>query len=292
MALKYLKMPENKVAIMVAQTGAMVTKKMNPATPEQPDEIADSAYDCYNEGAAIVHIHARDKNNVNSGDPAVFKEIHEKIRNKCNLIIEDSTGGGSNLTVEQRTGCLEAYPEMASLNMGTLVRTIGEAAGTCFMNSRNDIEAFVKRMNQFGVKPDMELYNLGMVQEVDLLIKKGLLTPPYNINLILGMAYQGALPGDYNLFHNYLEVIPDNAYFNTLGVGRAQTALGTLGMILGGNVRVGLEDNIYYSKGELATSNAQLVARMVKIARELGKEPCTPEEARELFGLKSVPPVK
>jgi 3-keto-5-aminohexanoate cleavage enzyme len=291
MAIKYLKMPENKVVITVAQTGALVTKKMNPAVPEQPDEIAQSAYDCYNEGAAVVHIHARDKNNVNSGDPAVFKEIHEKIREKCNVIIQDSTGGGSNLTIEQRTGCLEANPEMASLNMGTLVRTIGEGAGTTFMNSRKDIEGFVTRMNEFGVKPEMEIYNLGMMQEVDILIKKGLLKPPYNINLILGMAYQGALPPEHTMFQTYLEYLPENSYFNTLGVGRIQTTLCTLGMIMGGNVRVGLEDNIYYAKGELATSNAQLVARIVRIARELGKEPCTPEEARELFGLKPVPKV-
>jgi 3-keto-5-aminohexanoate cleavage enzyme len=189
-------MPDNKVIITVAQTGALVTKQMNPAVPEQPDEIAQSAYDCYNEGAAIVHIHARDRNNVNSGDPAVFKEIHEKIRSKCNLVMLDSTGGGSNLPVEQRTGCLEAYPEMASLNMGTLIRTVGEAAGTPFMNTRQDIEAFVRRMNQFGVKPEMEIYNISMLQEVNVLIKKGLLKPPYVLNLILGMVYQGALDSD------------------------------------------------------------------------------------------------
>jgi 3-keto-5-aminohexanoate cleavage enzyme len=121
-----------------------------------------------------------------------------------------------------------------------------------------------------------------------ILIEKGLLTPPYNVNLILGMAYQGALEADNFLFMNYLQYLPDQSYFNTLGVGRAQLSLGTLGMILGGNVRVGLEDNIYYKKGELASSNAQLVARIVRIARELGKEPCTPEETRKLFGLKPV----
>ena len=286
MSISYLKMPENRVVITVAQTGALVTKKMNPNVPEQPDEIAQSALDCYNEGAAIVHIHARDKNNVNSGDPLIFKEIHEKIKKKCNLIIQDSTGGGSNLSVEQRTGCLEAYPEMASLNMGTLVRTIGEGAGTAFMNSRADIEAFVKRMNQFGVKPEMEIYNIAMLHEVNVLIEKGLIQKPYNLNLILGMVYQGALDSDPMFFINYLHYIPDDAYFNTLGVGKAQLSLGTLGMLLGGNVRVGLEDNLYYKKGELAKSNAQLVARMVRIARELGKEPCTPDEARKLFGLK------
>jgi 3-keto-5-aminohexanoate cleavage enzyme len=288
MALDYLKMPENKVVITVAQTGALVTKKMNPNVPEQPDEIAQSAYDCFNEGAAVVHIHARDKNNVNTGDPAIFKEIHEKIRNKCNMVIQDSTGGGYNLTVEQRTGCLEAHPEMASLNMGTMVRTLGEGAGTPWMNTRADIESFVRRMNQFGVKPEMEIYNLAMIQEVEILIQKGLLQKPYNLNLILGMAYQGALEANHLFFPTYLQFMPDDAYFNTLGVGKAQLTLGVLGMILGGNVRVGLEDNIYYKKGELAKSNAQLVARMVRVARELGKEPCTPEETRKYFGLKPI----
>ena len=192
------------------------------------------------------------------------------------------------MTVEQRTGCLEAQPEMASLNMGTMVRTIGEGAGTPWMNTRADIERFVKRMNQFGVKPEMEIYNIAMIQEVRILIEKGLLQKPYNLNLILGMAYQGALESDHLLFQSYLEFIPQDAYFNTLGVGKAQLTLGTLGMILGGNVRVGLEDNIYYKKGELAKSNAQLVARMVRVARELGKEPCTPDEVRKLFGLKPV----
>jgi 3-keto-5-aminohexanoate cleavage enzyme len=292
LAIKYLKMPENKVAITVAQTGALVSKKMNPAVPEQPDEIAQSSYDCYNEGAAIVHIHARDKDNVNSGDPIIFKKIHDKIRQKCNIIIQDSTGGGANLTIEERTGCLEAYPEMASLNMGTLVRTIGEAAGTVWMNSRSDIEGFAKRMNQFGVKPEMEVYNLAMLEEVEILIQKGQLKPPYNVNLILGMAYQGAHTANHMLLNAYLKSLPENCYFNTLGVGKSQTSLGTLGMIMGGNVRVGLEDNVYYKKGELAKSNAQLVARMVRIARELGKEPCTPAETRELFGLKPVPVVK
>jgi 3-keto-5-aminohexanoate cleavage enzyme len=158
---------------------------------------------------------------------------------------------------------------MASLNMGTLVRTIGEGAGTAFMNSRADIEGFVKRMNQFGVKPEMEIYNIAMLQEVNVLIEKGLIQKPYNLNLILGMVYQGALEANPFLFTSYLQFMPDNAYFNTLGVGKAQLSLGTLGMLLGGNVRVGLEDNVYFKKGELAKSNAQLVARIVRIARAL-----------------------
>jgi 3-keto-5-aminohexanoate cleavage enzyme len=286
LSINYLKMPENKVIITVAQTGALVTKKMNPAIPEQPDEIAQSSYDCFNEGAAVVHIHARDKDGRTSGDRQIFQEIHEKIRNKCNVILQDSTGGGHNLTVDQRTSCLEAYPEMASLNMGTMVRTIGEGAGTTFMNTRHEIELFVKRMNQFGIKPEMEVYNVSMIYEANLLIEKGLLQKPYCMSLILGMAYQGAQEANMMFLPTYLQYIPEDTYFSALGIGRAQTPLGVMGMIFGGNVRVGLEDNLYYQKGELAKSNAQLVARMVRIARELGKEPCTPDEARKILGLK------
>jgi 3-keto-5-aminohexanoate cleavage enzyme len=284
--LQYIKLPPNKVIITVAQNGALVNKKMNPNVPEQPEEVAASAYDCYNEGAAIIHIHARDKEGKPTGSADVFRDIHERIRKKCNAIIQDSTGGGSNLTVEQRTECLEAYPEMASLNMGTMVRTIGEAAGTVWMNSRADIESFVTRMNKFGVKPEMECYNLAMLHEVEILIEKGLVQKPYYVDLILGMAYQGALQANPFFFTTYLQYLPADAMFNSLGVGSWQTPIATIGMIHGGCVRVGLEDNIYYKKGELAKSNAQLVARIVRIARELGKEPATPDEARQILGLK------
>jgi len=281
-----VKLPEDKVIITVAQTGALVSKAQNPNVPEQPDEIAESAYDCYNEGAAIIHIHARDKDGKPTGSAEVFREIHQKIRAKCNVIIQDSTGGGPNLTIEQRTECLEAYPEMASLNMGTMMRTMGPYAGTPFANTRGDIEAFVTRMKEFGVKPEMEVYNLTMFREVNNLIRKGLVEKPYYVDLILGMAYQGALEGDPRYLPVYLQFLPPDTLFNSLGVGAAQTPVATMGMILGGCVRVGLEDNIYYHKGELAKSNAQLVARIARIARDLGKEPAKPEEAREILGLK------
>lgn len=287
MATCYQKMPENRVIITVAPTGALVTKKMNPNVPEQPEEIAQAACDCYNEGAAIVHIHARSPDGATTGDSDIFRRIHERIRRRCNIILQDSTGGGSNLSIAKRTECLEAQPEMASLNMGTMVRTFGEGAGTPFMNTRPDIESFVKRMNQYGVKPEMEVYNVAMIYDASLLMDKGLLSKPYCMTLILGMAYQGAQTANMMFLPTYLQYIPEDTYFTTLGVSKAQTPLGVLGMILGGNVRVGLEDNIYYRKGELASSNAQLVARIVRIARELGKEPCTPDEARTILGLKT-----
>jgi 3-keto-5-aminohexanoate cleavage enzyme len=292
LAINYLTMPDNKVIITVAQTGALVNKQMNPNVPEQPDEIAQSAYDCYNEGAAVVHIHARNPDGSTTGSSSIFSEIHQKIRRKCNLILQDSTGGGSNLTIEQRTECLEAQPEMASLNMGTMIRTIGSGIGTAFSNTRTEIEGFVKRMNQFGVKPEMEIYNVAMIYEATLLIEKKLIQKPYCMTLILGMAYQGAQEANLMFLPTYLHYIPEDTYFQTLGVGRAQLSLGVMGLVLGGNVRVGMEDNIYCKKGELAKSNAQLVAKIVRIARELGKEPCTPDDARKILGLKPWPAIK
>lgn len=283
--MNYIKLPPNKVIITVAQTGAFGTKEMNPALPEQPEEIAESAYNCYNEGAAIVHIHARDKDGKNTGSADVFRDIHERIRQKCNIILQDSTGGGPNLTVAQRIECLEAYPEMASLNMGSLVRTIGEV-GTVFTNARADIENYVIRMKALGIKPEMECYNFAMLHEVELLIEKGLVQKPYYVNIILGQVNQGALPANLMFFPTFLQFLPSDTIFNSIGIGPVQTSVASLSMIYGGCVRVGLEDNIYYKKGELAISNAQLVSRIVRIARELGKEPATPEEARQILGLK------
>lgn len=282
-----IKLPEDKVIITVAQTGALVTKAMNPNLPEQPDEIAESAYACYQEGAAICHIHARDKEGKTTGSKEVFQEIHDKIRAKCNIIIQDSTGGGPNLTWEQRIECLQARPEMASLNMGTLMRVSGPYKGVPFTNLREDIEAYVTRMKDLGIKPEMEVYSHAMFREVNNLIQKGLVEKPYYINLVLGMMYQGAVDATPKVLYSMIDFLPEDAIFNVTPVGAAQLPLTTMGMILGGCIRVGMEDNIYYRKGELAKSNAQLVARAVRIARELNKEPATPDEARKILGLKT-----
>ena len=278
-------LPEDKVIITVAQTGALVTKSMNPSLPEQPEEIAESAHACYSEGAAICHIHARDKEGKTTGSKEVFQQIHDRIRAKCDIIIQDSTGGGPNLTSEQRIECLHAKPEMASLNMGSLMRVSGQYAGIPFSNMREDIETYVTRMRELGVKPEMEVYSHAMFREVENLISKGLVDKPYYINLVLGMKYQGAVEATPRYLESLIDFLPEDAIFNVTAVGTAQLPLTTMGMILGGCIRVGMEDNIYYSKGELAKSNAELVARSVRIARELGKQPATPEEARKILGL-------
>ena len=281
-----IKLPEDKVIITVAQTGALVTKKMNPGLPEQPDEIADSAYACYQEGAAIVHIHAREKDGSTAGSKEIFQEIHDKIRGKCNIIIQDSTGGGPNLTIDQRIECVHAKPEMASLNMGSLMRVSGQYKGVPFSNMPEDIEHYVTQFKKMGIKPEMEVYSHSMFRDIENLIKKGLVEKPYYINLVLGMMYQGAVEATPKYLFSLIDFLPEDAIFNVTPVGPAQLPLTTLGMILGGCIRVGMEDNIYYRKGELVKNNAQFVARAVRIARELNKEPATPDEARKILGLK------
>lgn len=279
---------DNKVIITVAQTGALVNKQMNPNISEQPDEIAESAYACYNEGAAICHIHARDKEGKNTSDIEIFKAIHEGIRAKCDIILQDSTGGGPNLTQEERINCLNAGPEMASLNMGTLMRVSGPYKGVPWSNMPDEIETYVTCMRELGVKPEMEVYSQAMFRDVNDIIKKGLVEKPYYVNIVLGMRYQGACDASPKILLSMIDFLPEDTIFNCTAVGPAQLPITTLGILLGGCARVGLEDNIYYDKGELAT-NAQLVARTVRIARELGREPASADEARQILGLKPLP---
>ena len=274
-----------KVIITVALTGGFHGKEANPNLPEQPDEIAQAAYDCWKVGAAIAHIHARDKEGKPTADPEVYKEINNRIREKCDIIIANTTGGGPNLTPEQRIKSIEASPEMASLNMGTMVRTRwGE--GTLFLNTRSQIESYAEALKKKGIKPELEVYSHSMMIDVQNLIDKRLIDKPYYINLVLGMTHQGALPATSKNLLSLIEYLPSDSIFNVTAVGPAQVALTTLSVILGGHLRVGLEDNIYFTKGVLAQSNAQMAERAVRIIKELGYEITSPDEARNILGLK------
>lgn len=279
-----------KTIITVALTGGLQTKSVNPNIPEQPEEIAQAAYECFNEGAAIVHIHARDKAGKPTGDPSVYRQIHDLIRAKCNIILQDTTGGGANLSIEEKVKPLDAMPEMASLNMGTMLRTLGEGAGTVFINSRETIERFAREMLQRNIKPEMEVYHHGMLGEVQNLIAKGLIKKPYYVNFVMGMAYQGAVPAAPENLFTLKQLLPPDTIFNCTAIGSAQLRITTLSALLGGMIRVGLEDNIYYSKGVLAESNAQLVRRTVRIIQELGFDVAAPDEAREILGLPTIRP--
>lgn len=287
-------LPEDKVIITVATTGGVVgTRERNPNVPEQPDEIAKAVYDCWNEGASILHIHARDKNGIPTGSPEVYTEIHSKIRALgCDIIIQDTTGTGPQVTVEDRIRCLEANPkpEMASLDMGTMVRNFGPYIGTYTIIYGKTLEDWAQRMRDAGVKPCMEVFNISHMREVRNLIDKGLVEKPYYVEFVLGQPYHGGIPAAPKYLTMFLLDLPEpqDTVWSVLATGREELGLTTIGMILGGAIRVGFEDNLFYRKGEPAESNAQVVARSVRIARELSKEPTTPDETRQILGLKSL----
>jgi 3-keto-5-aminohexanoate cleavage enzyme len=274
-----------KVIITCALTGGVQNKSANPNLPEQPEEIAQQAYECFNEGCAIAHIHARDKEGKPTGDSEVFKEIHNAIRSKCNMILQDSTGGGPGLTFEQRLSCLDAAPEMASLNLGSMLRTIGSSAGTVWTNPRSELERFAQEMLNRNIKAEMEIYHHGMLREMNNFISKELVKKPYYVNFVMGMAYQGAVDATPANLISLIQLLPLDTIFNCCAVGAPQLQITTLSVLMGGQARIGMEDNIYLSKGVLAQSNAQLVSRSVRIIRELGYEIASPEEARETLGL-------
>jgi 3-keto-5-aminohexanoate cleavage enzyme len=275
-----------KLIVTAALTGGQHTKSANPNLPEQPQEIAESAYRCFNEGASIAHLHARNPEGAPTGDVETYRNIHARIREKCNIILQDSTGGGPNLNQQEKAACLSADPEMASLNMGTMLRTLGARAGTAYINTREDIESLARAMQGRRIKPEMEVYHHGMLREVDNLIRKGLVEKPYYVNFVLGMAYQGAVEGTAENLLTLKMLLPTDTLFNVTAVGAAQLPMTSLSMFLGGMARVGLEDNIYFTRGTLAEGNEQLVARTVRLARELGFEIASPDESREMLGLR------
>ena len=281
-----MKLPHGKVIITASLNGAFVTKDMNPGVPEQPHEIAQAARECHDAGAAIVHIHARDEEGRPHGTKEKFEEILAAVRGTCTeVVVQFSTGGGTNLSIEERVSCLDADPEMASLNMGTLMRQTGPNAGEPFANLTKDIEAWAAKMQQMEIKPEMECYSQSMYRDVNNLITKGLIEKPYYVNFVLGMMHQGAIEATPETLISMYEFLPQDCYFNTTATGAAQLPLTTMGMIMGGAARVGMEDNIYFRRGELVKSNAQLVERTVRIARELNLQPATPDEARALLGV-------
>ncbi|MFZ5968857.1 MAG: 3-keto-5-aminohexanoate cleavage protein [Bacillota bacterium] len=268
-----------KLIITAALTGAEVTKEQQPNLPVSPDEIAEAAYECYKAGASIVHIHARDKDGNPTQSYEVYKEIKEKIEAKCNIIVQPSTGGATWHTPEERLQPVELKPEMATLSCGTC-----NFGPDVFMNSEEYIEKFAKRMKELGVKPEIEVFERGMIDNALRLVKKGFLDTPVHFDFVLGVP--GACPGTPEDLMHMVRSIPVGSTWTVAGIGRAETPLAVMAIILGGNVRVGFEDNVYYNKGVLAESNAQLVERIARIAGELGREVATPDEAREILGIK------
>jgi 3-keto-5-aminohexanoate cleavage enzyme len=270
----------DKLIITAAIQGAELTKEKTPHLPISPEEVAQEAFQAWRAGAGIIHLHVRDDQGQPTQDPKYYELNMEAIeRTGCQAVIQVSTGGAVGMSLETRMGPLRLKPEYSSLNTGTV--NFGEDV---FINSKQMMEGLAAVMQESGIKPEFEVYEEGHVHSALALVKKGLVTGRLNFNFVLGVP--GAMsPSPGNLMH-LCQAIPPEANWTVSGIGRHQLILGGMAVFMGGNVRVGFEDNIYYSRGVLAKTNAELVARMVRIAKEAGRQIASPEEARSILGLQ------
>ena len=270
-----------KLIITAALTGAEVTREQQPALPVTPQEIAIAAEECARAGASIVHLHAREADGTPTQDRETYREIIAAIRERCDVIVQVSTGGAVGMTSAERLAPVTLAPEMATLSMGTV--NFGDDV---FMNHPADMETFLHAMQQHGVKPEFEIFDTGMITTLNRWVKKGLLQGPQHVDFVLGIP--GGMAGTPQALMYLVEQLPPDATWTVAGIGSAQLPLGTLAILLGGHVRVGFEDNVYYRKGELASSNAQLVSRIARISDELNRPVATPAQARAILGLKQL----
>jgi 3-keto-5-aminohexanoate cleavage enzyme len=281
----------DKLIITVAPTGGLHGKEVHSKLPEQPDEIAQAVYESWNEGAAIAHIHARTRDaGKPTNDPDILRDIDRRIREKnCDIIILHSTAADfiPQLPNNKRIKAIEMNPEMASLSVTwPRVAPIGKEKMVVAI-SMEEIEYSAKTMLERGIKPELEVYSPVVMEDIDRMIAKGAVKKPCWINFCFGM--RRANPGYMNfspqMLMHLIDLLPPDSLFNVMGVGSQELPATALSILLGGNVRVGFEDNIYYQKGELAESNAQLVARIARIGLELGCRIATPAEARSILGI-------
>jgi 3-keto-5-aminohexanoate cleavage enzyme len=279
------------VIITCALTSGIHGKEANPSLPEQPDDIVEHGVEAWRAGAAILHVHARNPDGSNTMDQAIYSELHERLCAETDAVIQLTTGGSPMLSVEERLNTVFLAPEMCSLNMGLLNFFIrGEQV--FFANHRSDIERFAHEIRARDVKPELEVYNSAMLEEVDYLLGLGIFEPPHTINFVLHTPTQGGQRGTpRNLFDMVdrlrdLPVTQEDLRVNVTSMGPTQLPITAIGLAMGLSVRVGMEDNVFYRRGEPLQNNAQLVERTVRIARELDREPATPDEARQMLGLR------
>lgn len=271
-----------KLIITAAITGSRITRDITPHIPITPAEIVQSAYECWQAGASIVHIHVRDPNTgQGTQDVAVFRQVVEPLREKTDLILCLTTSGipGRNLPTEDRIVPVDLKPELASFDAGSI-----NLGGTVFINSPEFLDRAAEKMKETGVKPEIEIFDLGMIITSLRMRDQGKLDEPLHFQFVLGTPW-GA-PATPKSFLHLHEHIPANSTWSIIGIGKGHLPMSMMALAMGGHIRVGLEDNIYYSKGVLAETNAQFVKRIVRISREYGREIANPDEAREILGLK------
>lgn len=290
----------DKVIITAAITGGIHGKWANPAIPVTPEEQAQDALDCYNAGASVLHLHVRGEDGQNTPDLSVYNKAVRLIGQSCPMIRQIGNGIGARLdekgaivqaSLDQRLNLLniDPKPEMHTINAGSFeFRT--KYGGAVFNNPLSFNEEYVKGCRERGFGIEIEVYDLSHIANIIELAEKGLLSPPLHFSIVLGIM-GGAAATPANLLH-MVEQLPEGSSWQVVTIGRYHLRSTIIAMSIGGNIRTGLEDTLHYAKGEPAKSNAQLVERMVRIAREIGREPATVEEAKQMLGLIPVKTIK
>jgi len=274
----------NKVIITAAITGSRMMRDVAPYIPITPEEIAQSALDAWQAGAAVVHLHIRDpETGLGSQDVELFRRVIEPIREKTDLILSLTTSGipGRNLPIEERLAPLSLKPELASFDAGSI-----NLGGNVFINTPDFLDQAAAMMEAAGVKPEIEIFDLGMMMTTLRMRQEGKLADPLHFQFVLGTPW-GA-PATPKAFLHIYEYLPPEATWSNIGIGTGQLPMAMMALIMGGHIRVGMEDNIYLRRGVLAKTNAELVERVVRIAREYGREIASPAEARAILKLPTV----
>ncbi len=267
--------------ITIAITGAVPKKEDNPALPITPSEQIESTHEAYEAGASLVHIHVRNADQSSSSDPQKFAEIQQGVQKHCpGMIVQFSTGGRGR-EMDQRGAMLYLKPDMASLATGSV-----NFPNSIYENPPDFVENLAQKMLIHNVKPEIEIFDMAMLYNAADLVRKNLLKPPVHIQFVLGIP--NALPARQRLLKFMIEESQDalpGSTWTAAGVGRHQFEVNQWCLELGGHCRTGLEDNLKISKDRLATSNAELVSRIVDVASDFGRDPATPEQARQILNL-------
>jgi 3-keto-5-aminohexanoate cleavage enzyme len=281
---------KNPVVISAALTGVLATRDLCPAIPYTPKEIGEEAKRAADAGAAIVHIHARNPEGGPEWRVETFAEILSEVRSRTEVIVNFSTGA-IGIPVEQRIAHIrELKPEIGALNMGSMNYAIySEKKKTfyhdhVFANPFKDIRFFLEAMNEAGVRPELECFDTGHIANTGPLIDIGVLRPPYQFSLIMGVL--GGIPGTTRHLANQVETLPEDSHWQVIGIGLKQWPLVAAAITMGGNVRVGLEDNFYVEEGRMANSNGELVEKASRLAHDLGRDVASIEEARTILCLE------
>ncbi len=270
-----------KLIIAVGVTGSRITRKQTPHIPILPEEIARSGIEAWRAGASILHIHVRDpKSGLGTQDLSIFRDVVGRIRSETDAVLCLTTSGtpGRNLSVSDRIQPLVLNPELVSFDAGSV--NMGE---NVFLNPPEFLDALAKETLGRGIKPELEVFEVGMVYTCLRYLEDGLLKAPLHFQFVLGI--RGGMPATIKSLLHLTEIIPKGSTWSVIGAAQGQLTMAMVGLVMGGHVRVGLEDNIYYSKGVLAKSNAEFVERVVRIAKEYGREIAAPDEARKILTL-------